>query len=104
MCSTGWSKAEILTLSTAPRGVYFSGKKTIFYVAVVEVVYCLKVLSGKLSTGDEQEPGWMNGRVILVNMVISVILGHEKTKIQNMLDLGKIDVFFVRTNIYIKKK
>ena len=33
-------------------------------------------------------------RVILVNMVISVILGHEKTKIQNILDLGKIDVFF----------
>ena len=32
--------------------------------------------------------------VILVNMVISVILGHEKIKIQNILDLGKIDVFF----------
>ena len=43
-------------------------------------------------------------RVILVNMVISVILGHEKTKIQNILDLGKIDVFSVRTNIYIKNK
>ena len=42
--------------------------------------------------------------VILVNMVISVILGHEKTKIQNILDLGKIDVFSVRTNIYIKNK
>ena len=37
-------------------------------------------------------------------MVISVILGHEKTKIQNILDLGKIDVFSVRTNIYIKNK
>ena len=43
-------------------------------------------------------------RVILVNMEISVILGHEKTKIQNILDLGKIDVFSVRTNIYIKNK
>ena len=43
-------------------------------------------------------------RVILVNMVISVILGHEKTKIQNILDLGKIDVFSVRTNTYIKNK
>ena len=31
----------------------------------------------------------MKGRgmgVILVNMEISVILGHEKTKIQNMID------------------
>ena len=37
-------------------------------------------------------------------MVISVILGHEKTKIQNILDLGKIDVFSVRTNIYINNK
>ena len=35
-------------------------------------------------------------------MVISVILGHEKTKIQNLLDLGKIDDFSVRT--YIKNK
>ena len=43
-------------------------------------------------------------RAILVNMEISVILGHEKTKIQNILDLGKIDVFSVRTNIYIKNK
>ena len=43
-------------------------------------------------------------RVILVNMVICVILGHEKTKIQNILDLGKIDVFSVRANIYIKNK
>ena len=42
--------------------------------------------------------------VILVNMVISVILGHEKTKIQNILDLGKIDIFSDRTNIYIKNK
>ena len=42
--------------------------------------------------------------VILVNMEISVILGHEKTKIQNILDLGKIDVFSVRTNIYINNK
>jgi hypothetical protein len=45
-----------------------------------------------------------NTGVILVNMEISVILGHEKTKIQNILDLGKIDVFSVRTNIYIKNK
>ena len=43
-------------------------------------------------------------RVILVNMEISVILGHEKTKIQNIIDYGKIDVFSVRTNIYIKNK
>ena len=43
-------------------------------------------------------------RVIQVNMVISVILGHGKTKIQNILDLGKIDVFSVRTIIYIKNK
>ena len=42
--------------------------------------------------------------VILVNMEISVILGHEKTKIQNIKDYGKIDVFSVRTNIYIKNK
>ena len=42
--------------------------------------------------------------VILVNMVISVILGHEKTKIQKIIDLGKIDVFSVRTNTYIKNK
>ena len=34
----------------------------------------------------------------------SVILGHEKTKIQNIIDYGKIDVFSVRTNIYIKNK
>ena len=40
--------------------------------------------------------------VILVNMEISVILGHEKTKIQNIINYGKIDVFSVRTNIYIK--
>ena len=37
-------------------------------------------------------------------MEISVILGLEKTKIQNLLDLGKIGVFSVRTNIYIKNK
>ena len=37
-------------------------------------------------------------------MVISVILGHEKTKIQNILDLEKIEVFSVRTNTYIKNK
>ena len=42
--------------------------------------------------------------VILVNMVISVILGHEKTKIRNIIDYGKIDVFSVRTNIHIKNK
>ena len=42
--------------------------------------------------------------VILVNMEISVILGHEITKIRNMIDYGKIDVFSVRTNIYIKNK
>ena len=36
--------------------------------------------------------------VILVNMVISVILGHEKTKIRNRIDYGKIDVFSVRTS------
>ena len=43
-------------------------------------------------------------RVILVIMVISVILGHEKTKIRNIIDYGKIDVFSVRTNKYIKNK
>ena len=43
-------------------------------------------------------------RVILVNMEISVILGHEKTKIRNIIDYGKIDVFSVRTNIHIKNK
>ena len=42
--------------------------------------------------------------VILVNMEISVILGHEKTKICNIIDYGKIDVFSVRTNIHIKNK
>ena len=42
--------------------------------------------------------------VILVNMEISVILGHEKTKIKNIKDYGKIDIFSVRTNIYIKNK
>ena len=43
---------------------------------------------------------WVN----LVNMEISVILGHEKTKICNIIDYGKIDVFSVRTNIHIKNK
>ena len=43
-------------------------------------------------------------RVILVNMVISVILGHEKTKIQNIIDLGKIDVFSVKTIIHNNNK
>ena len=43
-------------------------------------------------------------RVILVNMVISVILGHEKTKIQNIIDLGKIDVFSVKTIIHSNNK
>ena len=42
--------------------------------------------------------------VILVNMEISVILGHEKTKIHNIIDYGKIDVFSVRTIIHIKNK
>ena len=42
--------------------------------------------------------------VILVNMVISVILGHEKTKIQNIIDLGKIDVFSVKTIIHNNNK
>ena len=42
--------------------------------------------------------------VILVNMEISVILGHEKTKIRNIIEYGKIDVFSVRTNIHIKNK
>ena len=45
-----------------------------------------------------------NRGVILVNMEISVILGHEKTKIRNIIDYGKIDVFSVRTNIHIKNK
>ena len=45
-----------------------------------------------------------DSRVILVNMEISVILGHEKTKIRNIIDYGKIDVFSVRTNIHIKNK
>ena len=44
------------------------------------------------------------GGVILVNMVISVILGHEKTKIQNIIDLGKIDVFSVKTIIHNNNK
>ena len=48
-------------------------------------------------------PSWHLG-AILVNMEISVILGHEKTKIRNIIDYGKIDVFSVRTNIHIKNK
>ena len=55
--------------------------------------------------------GWRNKSsnafskwVILVNMEISVILGHEKTKIHNIIDYGKIDVFSVRTIIHIKNK
>ena len=43
-------------------------------------------------------------RVILVNMVISVILGHEKTKIQNIIDLEMIDVFSVKTIIHSNNK
>ena len=42
--------------------------------------------------------------VILVNMEISVILGHEKTKIRNIIYYGKIDIFSVRTIIHIKNK
>ena len=42
--------------------------------------------------------------VILVNMVISVILGHEKTKIQNIIDLEMIDVFSVKTIIHSNNK
>ena len=47
---------------------------------------------------------WHSQWVILVNMEISVILGHEKTKICNIIDYGKIDIFSVRTNIHIKNK
>ena len=43
-------------------------------------------------------------RVILVNMEISVILGHEKTKIQNIIDLEMIDVFSVKTIIHSNNK
>ena len=50
------------------------------------------------------EGGILRQWVILVNMEISVILGHEKTKIQNRKDYGKIDVFSVRTIIHIKNK
>ena len=35
-------------------------------------------------------------------MEISVILGHETTKIQNIIDKEKIGVFSIGTNIYIK--
>ena len=58
--------------------------------------------------GDVKTHFWNLGRpykgVILVNMVISVILGHEKTKIQNIIDLGKIDVFSVKTIIHNNNK
>jgi len=37
-------------------------------------------------------------------MEISVILGHEKTKIRNIIDYGKIDIFSVRINVHIKNK
>ena len=37
-------------------------------------------------------------------MVISVIFGHEKNKIQKIIDVRKIDAFSVRTNIYLKNK
>ena len=47
---------------------------------------------------------FLRSRVILVNMEISVILGHEKKKIHNIIDYGKIDVFSVRTIIHIKNK
>ena len=57
-----------------------------------------------MSLGEFGNRFFASTGVILVNMVISVILGHEKTKIQNILDLGKIDIFSVRTNIYIKNK
>ena len=46
----------------------------------------------------------VNVRVILVNMVMSVILGHEKTKIHEKIDCGKIDAFSVRNNTYTKNK
>ena len=57
-----------------------------------------------MSLGEFGNRFFASTGVILVNMVISVILGHEKTKIQNILDLGKIEVFSVRTNTYIKNK
>ena len=50
------------------------------------------------------EGGKKEKRVILVNMVISVILGHEKTKIQNIIDLEMIDVFSVKTIIHSNNK
>ena len=57
-----------------------------------------------MSLGEFGNRFFASTGVILVNMVISVILGHEKNKIQNILDLGKIDIFSVRANIYIKNK
>ena len=58
---------------------------------------------GILGPGTPVTPP-LHSWVILVNMEISVILGHEKTKIRNIIDYGKIDVFSVRTNIHIKNK
>ena len=43
-------------------------------------------------------------RVILVILVMGVILGHEKTETQKIIDCGKIAVFSVRTNTYIENK
>ena len=57
-----------------------------------------------MQTGAKSLSKYESLRVILVNMEISVILGHEKTKIRNIIDYGKIDVFSVRTNIHIKNK
>ena len=55
-------------------------------------------------TCSSPQPPLYHNRGILANMEISVILGHEKTKIRNIIDYGKIDVFSVRTNKYIKNK
>ena len=65
------------------------------------VAYCIDSVGGGKKTAAHH---MSDTRVILVNMVMSAILGHEKTKIQNILDLGKIDIFSDRTNIYIKNK
>ena len=70
----------------------------IFLVAVDE--YDTQVMCPSIKVYKSEK-----GRgVILVNMEISVILGHEKTKIRNIIDYGKIDVFSVRTIIHIKNK
>ena len=58
----------------------------------------------RLDAQRQEYEGAIARRVILVNMVISVILGHEKTKIQNIIDLGKIDVFSVKTIIHNNNK